>query len=198
MSDFFDDQLLKSIETQREKIKQNIEEFQKARAKISEEEVDDLIPEIRKHYKEQLKKSVEEREVFIKDSAAYVVFQTDDEKLLNDDGTAKNLPKQTKNGSWYLWARFPLMTGDDAGFPERITVFANDEEFTFRSWKTLVLAKGRLKTEYKLITDEGYHKSLAKFLKENEVESLDELDASDYVKKYTFNLDQVLQTVKLK
>jgi hypothetical protein len=197
---FFDNKMTKNIQKQRELIKAQIEERQKAAKQLDEGEVESIIPEIQKHYMEQFKLPAAEREYFVDEAgAAYIVFQTDDDKITkkNSDGEEEivNLPKEVSGGkSYHLWCQFPLMTDEESAFTERVTVFVTKELFTFGQWKTVILAKGRMDVKYKMTTDKGYAKSLAKMLKEEKVESLDDLDIADYVRKFTFSLDQVLET----
>jgi hypothetical protein len=217
MTEFFNKDVLKSVENQRKKLKENIEEFQKARAEIPEDEIEAVTQEFQEHYLEQLGFEVEDREVYYRDEAAFIVFQTPDEFREFANGKS-NKPTQTKNASWRIVANFPLMTPEDAAFPKRITVFVSDEMMKeifgeLKYWKVLVAAKGRLTVDYQNVADETtyvidgeeftvkkakFAEKLEKFLERNYIDSLEEIDESDYVKYYTFNLDQVLQKVKLK
>jgi len=194
MSNFFDEKMTKNIKKQRELIKAQMEERQKAMKQLEPDAIEAIIPEIQKHYVEQFKKPANEREYFEDENgAAYIVFQTDDDKVVKNDEVI-NIPKETSSGSYYLWCQFPLMTDEESTFPERVSIFVPKEIFTFGTWKTVVLAKGRMKVEYKAIDDKGYAKALSKFLKEMKVESLDDLEPADYVRKFTFSIDQVLET----
>ena len=217
MPDFFNKDVLKSVENQRKKLQENIEEFQKAKALIPEDEIEAVKSEFQEHYLQQLRYDIEEREIFEKDGAAFVVFQTPDEFKEYSNGK-DNKPSLTKNQSWRLVVNFPLMTPEDASFPKRMTVFVSDDMMKeifgeLKYWKVLVAAKGRLTIDYQNVAEvstrmlEGeeveikkskFAEKLEDFLKRNYADSLDELDESEYVKYYTFNLHQVLQKVKLK
>ena len=220
MTDLFDKKMMKGVENQRLKLQENIEAFQKARENIPEDQLDDVKTEFQAHYLAQLQKNVDDREVFEKDGTHYIVFQTPDKEIEFDNGKDNKPTKFTnKDGSlsYRFTANFPLMTPDEASFPTRIGLFVSDDIMTdifgkLKYWKMLIGARGRLSIEYQNIQDytielngeqitipkAKYAEKLGKFLKRNYVDNIDDLDESDYVKRYTFNLSQVLQKVKLK
>ena len=193
---FFNKEMVNKINKQREIIKKNVEEYQKSRRELEPDEVIKMIKLVQEHYSGQFNKPVEEREIFEHEGSVYTVFKTHEDPI-ERAGEIINLPSETKNGSIRVWCDYPLMTPNDANFAESITVFVDKEKFEFSTWKTMVLAKGRMKIEYKLKSEEGYAKSLTKFLAEQEIESLDEIEFEKYERKFTFSLDQVLEMMVL-
>ncbi len=182
-----------------EEIRNELKIYLKGRKTLEQAEVDKIIPKLKEFYKDEKSKPIEERIGYMTiDNADYVIFKTDEEAYVDDSGNTKNLPRKVgEKDTWMLWARFPLMTGNDAQYPTRITVFDSSEKPDYFSWKTIVLAKGKIKVQYKGIGEEGYHIPLKKFLKQNNATSLDDIDPSDYTKNYTLNLDQVLEKVQI-
>jgi hypothetical protein len=215
----FNKKMMDGVENQRLKMKTNMEEFQKARENLPEDQLDEVKTEFQKHYLKQIQKDMTDREVFEKDGVHYIVFETPDKKIEFDSG-GDNKPKEFTNNdkvSWRMTVNFPLMTPDEASFPTRMAIFISDEllKEVFKDegyWKMLIGARGRLSIEYQNISDyiielDGeevtvqkakYAEKLEKFLKRNYIDNLTQIDESDYVKRYTFNLSQVLDKVKLK
>jgi hypothetical protein len=168
------------------------------------------------------------RGYFSHEGADYLIFKTDDEAIpdLKNKGKYLNDIKITKNSNWQYWARFPLKTSESASSPARVTIFDEYDEVISKNgkevrvppkWcklKMIVAAKGRMNEKYKLIGSKDFAKPLKDFVAEynekckeefppDEQENyqyleFSEIDKSDYIINYTFNLDQVLEMKSLK
>lgn len=215
---FFEDSYKNEINKLSQKIQTNIE----ARKNVEDDVAVSLIEQMEAHYKKQLQLPVDQRDYFReydeegKEIAAIILYNTEIEA--DRLATGINVPKITDSKSLYYWAPIPLFTQPDAQFFERVTVFANPDDFSDKDGrinldgimfptKWMVIARGWMKTEYKpqTISEEykenyskkGYAIGLDKFLEYCGVESLEELDVSDYSRKFTFNQNQVLRVIKL-
>ena len=206
-----------------EDVKNEMKNFIKTKKTLTEKEIEKIIPLIKEHYAQEKELDVDERTgYFSHENADYVIFKTDPEPIKDASNKTLNKPQikgKEDNKTWMTWARFPLMTDDDATTPARITIFDKEGADTkkarpYFNWKTLVLAKGRMTVQYKKLGAQGYHKPLKTFVAEynkacrNELPKeerrdyepveFEDIDPSDYTKNFTFNLDQILEQVTLK
>jgi len=160
-----------------------IQEIDKRRGKIEEEEIDELIPAFKKHFSEQWGNPIKARSLFQDEHGGTVMLLKTPEKI---EGI-----EPTKNGSYLIYPVSALLETSIKMFTPRIS-----EEELDKLWDKMMIARGKMNIDYKMLGEEGYGVSLTKFLNKHDLESLAELDPDDYLKGYTFNLKQVLAVVK--
>lgn len=211
-----------------DKIVKDMKVYLKGRKKLNEKEIETIKPLIMADYNKQKAMKIEDRiGYFTQDGADYLIFKTDADAIKDNTGKILNDIKIAKNGNWQYWARFPLMTSESASSATKVTIFDEyNEKITTEEggkkrirpdWckpKLIVAAKGRMTEKYKILGSKEYAKALKDFVKEYNEKckaeyppdeqdaykyvEFSEIDRSDYIINYTFNLDQVLEMRSLK
>lgn len=197
MSGFFE-QYNEEVKKMSKQFQKNLELIQKSKEKITVDA--DLIEKIEEHYQEQLQiEEINERQFYTDNNGVdYILYKAETE----EENIEWNVPTLIKDGRLRITAPIPLMTSEDSIFFARVTVFADPEDFPgidlngkMFPKKFLILARGKLKVEYRgMDWKKGdYGVLLKSFLKRMEVEDLEELEFTDYERKFTFNQSQILQ-----
>jgi len=166
----------------------------------------------KKHITEQKKlENVRDRTLFIDDYGATICLIRTPDKVykrnnkdqiltkVNKEGKKvkiiANLPKITKNKNFRMWGFQLLLIGN-----QKNTMFANTKKDLIGYGQT-ALVRGSMDKEYKV--DKGFAMSEKKFIPfmseiykelhpEREVNSLADIDYSDYFDDYTFNIWETL------
>ena len=159
------------------------------RTQLEEEEIEKVKPLYKKHFVEQMKLKPEDRVLFQDEWGGTILFlQTPEEpkKKLN----------LTQSKNYLIYGTSALL---ELG---NIKMFIEDIEGI---WNRKAIFRGRLKIQYKLIGSSKFPMNVKQFIKhvneqlenpEDHIESIDELDESEYVKAYTINIWQAIAVIE--
>jgi hypothetical protein len=162
----------------RSSIKEKVEQIQSKRNKLDEEEQEKVKPLFKAHFGEQMKKEVEDRELFHDEWGGTIM-------ILKTPKEVKKL-KPTSTGNYLVYGVSPTLE-------KEVKMFVPSVEGL---WDITAIFRGKMKVQYKSVGSSEFPISLEKFLKEWDVESLDEIDEGEYFRDYTLSVWQALAVIE--
>lgn len=183
MSDWFASNALKK------QVFEKVEKIASLRTQLEEKEIEKVKPLYKKHFVEQMKLKPEDRVLFQDEWGGTVLF------LQTPEEPTKKL-SVTRSGNFLIYGTSALLERGN------IKMFVTELEGI---WDRKAIFRGRLKIQYKLIGSDKFPKNPKEFIKyvneqlenpEDHIESIDELDESEYVKAYTINIWQAIAVIE--
>ena len=163
---------------------ENKKKYDQQRGKPTEEQLNEAIAKTKKefseHYKKQQKKHKNLRE-FYKDSLGGDIILV---MIPNQNATEFN--KQDGSTGHLHFGDCPLVKDD-------ITIFFDPSTHPLDK-ETVYLLRGKITINYKDLNDNNdkYGSKLDIYLQKKGAESLDDIDINDYIRKFTFNLWDII------
>lgn len=175
------------------KVADQLEKYEKRKYTLTDDEIEKVMPKVIEFYNDH----PEDEDVYRDENGIILLIQTPkairdrNDKLLNSPQTwdAEDTPQEQKT---YLINNCKFR---HYGHTESISVWGKMEQ-----WKQIegiydqkaFIKASKLNARYKMIGSDDKPTYLSKFLEANEVDSLDELDESEYIVYYSINIAQVI------